>query len=79
MGVYPPCFQFLKKYGIYVMRFYKNFGWRYVMIDDRLCFKDLDFVYGKCRKPTELWVNLIEKAYAKIHNSYISMTSGDIA
>jgi hypothetical protein len=31
------------------MRFYKNFGWRYVMIDDRLCFKDLEFVYGHCR------------------------------
>lgn len=49
MGVYPPSFQFLRKYGIYVMRFYKNFGWRYVMIDDRLAFKDDDFVYGKCK------------------------------
>jgi hypothetical protein len=78
-GVYPPAFQFLRKYGIYVMRFYKNFGWRYVMIDDRLCFKDNDFVYGKCRRPTELWVNFIEKAYAKIHNCYYAMTSGDIA
>lgn len=61
------------------MRFYKNFGWRYVVIDDRLAFKDGEFVYGKCRSATTNWVNLIEKAYAKIHNCYDALTSGDIA
>lgn len=49
------------------MRFFKNFGWRYVVIDDKLCVKDDEFVYGRCRKANELWVNLIEKAYAKLH------------
>ncbi len=28
------------------MRFFKESAWRYVMIDDRLCFKDGSFVYG---------------------------------
>lgn len=78
-GVYPPCFQFLRKYGIYVMRFFKNFGWKYVVIDDRLCIHDNDYVYAKCRKPTEIWVNLIEKAYAKLHQNYYALTAGDIA
>jgi hypothetical protein len=66
-GVYPPCFKFLRKYGIYVMRFFKEFGWKYVVIDDKLCVKDNDYVFGKCRKFSECWVNLIEKAYAKLH------------
>lgn len=69
-GVYPPCFHFLAKYGIYVMRFFKNFGWKYVVIDDRMCVKDREYVFGNCRAPTELWVNLIEKAYAKLHQCY---------
>lgn len=64
---------------MYVMRFYKDFGWRYVVIDDRICMKQTECIYGKCRKPTELWVNLIEKAYAKLHNCYYALTSGDIA
>jgi hypothetical protein len=64
---------------MYVCRFYKSFGWRYVLIDDRFAFKDNDYVYGKCRKPYELWVNLIEKAYAKLHGCYFALTSGDIS
>jgi hypothetical protein len=69
----------MKKYGMYVMRFYKNFGWRYVVIDDRLCVKDMEFIYGHTRSPAELWVNMIEKAYAKLHNCYAALASGDIA
>ncbi|CAK89170.1 unnamed protein product (macronuclear) [Paramecium tetraurelia] len=79
IGVYPPCFKFLRKYGLYVMRFFKNFGWKYVVIDDKLCVKDNEYVFGKNRKPTESWVNLIEKAYAKLHQNYFALTAGDIA
>lgn len=61
------------------MRFFKNFGWKYVIIDDKLATKDNEYVYGKCRSPTETWVNLIEKAYAKLHQCYFALTSGDIA
>ena len=53
-GVYPPMFHYLRKYGMYVFRFYKNYGWRYVIIDDRLpCYNkaygDKDLVFGRCR------------------------------
>lgn len=43
-----------------------------------------DVVYGKCKpsedciQPTEFWVSLIEKGYAKIHNCYQSLFSGYI-
>jgi hypothetical protein len=82
-GVYPPMFHYLRKYGMYVFRFYKNNGWRYVIIDDRLpCYKksygDKELVFGRCRSNNEFWVPLIEKAYAKIHQCYEALISGFI-
>ncbi len=82
-GVYPPMFHYLRKYGMYVFRFFKNYKWRYVIIDDRLpCYKrgygEPDIVFGKCRSQNEFWVPLIEKAYAKIHNCYEALISGFI-
>ena len=35
-GVYPPCFHYLRKFGIYVLKFFKNGRYRYVVIDSRL-------------------------------------------
>jgi len=29
-------FKHFKKYGLYVIRFYKDSSWRYVIIDDRI-------------------------------------------
>ena len=41
------------------------------MIDDRLPCKELgEVIYAQCRDLNELWVPLIEKAYAKLHNCY---------
>jgi hypothetical protein len=82
-GVYPPMFHYLRKYGMYVMRFFKNYKWRYVIIDDRLpCYNrgygDPELVFGKCADPDEFWVPLIEKGYAKIHGSFDSLGSGFI-
>jgi calpain, invertebrate len=36
MGVYPPIFHRFRLRGIYVLRFFKNFRWIYVIVDDRL-------------------------------------------
>jgi calpain, invertebrate len=36
MGVFPPLFHKYATRGIYVMRFFKEFKWRYVIIDDRI-------------------------------------------
>lgn len=78
--MYPPIFHNLSQYGIYIMRFFKNFKWRYVMIDDKLACKDNgEIMYGHCRHANESWVALIEKAYAKVHNCYQALVSGDIA
>jgi hypothetical protein len=35
-GVFPPIFHEFRKRKIYVLRFFKEFKWRYVIIDDRL-------------------------------------------
>ena len=35
-GVYPPIFHRFRLRGIYVLRFFKNFQWVYVIVDDRL-------------------------------------------
>ena len=71
-GVYPPIFHCFRKKGIYVLRFFKDSSWRYVIIDDRLpCYRgNKQLVFGKCASKDELWVPLIEKAYAKIHGCY---------
>ena len=82
-GVYPPMFHYLRKYGMYVFRFFKNYRWRYVIVDDRLpCYKknygEPEIVFGKCRSQNEFWVPLIEKAYAKIHQCYEALICGFI-
>lgn len=79
-GVYPPIFHMYRKKGLYVMRFFKDFIWRYVIIDERIpCFKsNMEPVFGKCANIWEIWVPLIEKAYAKLNGSYESLISGFI-
>lgn len=79
-GVYPPIFHPFRKYGLYVMRFNKNYHWRYVLIDERIpMFASNDEpLFGRCTNKEELWVNLIEKAYAKLHGCYWSLKSGYI-
>ena len=79
-GLWPPMFHHFSKYGIYVLRFFKEFGWKYVIVDDRIPCKDAgEIVFGQCRQASELWVSIIEKAYAKLHNNYQALISGDIA
>ena len=84
-GIYPPIFHSFSTKGIYCFRFYKNFQWRYVLIDDRVpCFTTYNEnqtkkpIFAHCRLPNEFWVPLIEKAYAKLHGSYIALESGCI-
>lgn len=77
-GVYPPIFHIYRKKGMYVFRFFKNFKWVYVLIDDRLPTKDGEIVFAKCKNENELWVPLIEKAYAKLHGCYESLISGNV-
>lgn len=79
-GVYAPIFHRFRLRGLYVIKFFKNFKWVYVLVDDRLPVNKETGrpVFGSCIKPNELWVGLIEKAYAKLHGCYEQLISGYI-
>ena len=67
-----------KEYGLYVCVFYKDCSVKYVVIDDRLPIvsKTKRLIFSSGRDPNELWVPLIEKAYAKLHGCYRSLIGG---
>ena len=79
-GVYPPIFHRYRSRGLYVIRIFKNFQWIYVIIDERIPIKTTtnEPVFGSCADPHEMWVSLIEKAYAKLHGCYGNLQSGYI-
>lgn len=67
-----------REFGIYVLRFFKDCNIVYVIIDDRLPVKSKDgrLIFAASKDPNELWVPLIEKAYAKLHGCYKSLIGG---
>lgn len=76
-GVYPPIFHKYRAIGLYVIRLFKDFQWIYVIVDERVIVdKKGKPVFGSCRSSHELWVALIEKAYAKMHGCYENLVSG---
>ena len=79
-GVWPPIFQRFRSRGIYVFRFFKNFQWVYVIVDERIPvdIKTKKPIFGRCQNEDEMWVPLIEKAYAKLHGCYGNLISGYI-
>lgn len=70
--------------GAYAVRFYKNSQWETVIVDDY--FPTLDDSYkltpsagaafAYSRSFEEVWVPVLEKAYAKYHGSYAMLESG---
>lgn len=58
--------------GLYVCVFYKDMGLRFVIIDDQIPVfaSSGKVVFGQCKDQNELWVPLVEKAYAKLHGCY---------
>ncbi|CAI2386075.1 unnamed protein product [Moneuplotes crassus] len=66
--------------GPYVIRFYKNGKLKICYIDDRFpCRADGRSVFCKTiteNGQTELWPLMLEKAFAKIHNSYEAIDGG---
>eukprot|EP00759_Apiculatamorpha_spiralis_P013781 PhF_6_TR20521/c0_g1_i1/m.29599/K08582/CAPN15; calpain-15 len=68
------------EYGIYRVMLCKNGWWQPVVLDDFVPTQNSVPVFAKNREePNELWVSLLEKAYAKLHGSYFSIRSGDAA
>lgn len=83
-GVYPPIFHCFRVKNIFCFKFFKDFGWRWVIIDDRLPCRKISanqlprLIYSRCKAENEFWVPLIEKAYAKLHGNYEALISGFI-
>lgn len=63
--------------GFYQCRFFINNEWMYVAVDDLLpCNEHEKLWFGTCKDPDEFWVQIVEKAYAKLHGSYGAIESG---
>lgn len=80
-GVYPPIFHPFSAKGLYVLKFFKNGQWRFVIVDERLpCYHEEGYepalVFGRNKEPQEMWVSIIEKAYAKLHGCYEALGGG---
>lgn len=78
IGVYPPLFHKFRQRGIFVFRFFKDYKWRYVLVDELLPYANCKLCFAHCTKPDETWVPMIEKAYAKLFGCYEALRSGSI-
>ena len=67
-----------QEFGLFICVFYKDCQLIYVIIDDRIpvVARTNKIVFAKCKDPNELWVPLIEKAYAKLFGCYKALIGG---
>ena len=63
-------------YGVYRLRLCKHGEWTEIVLDDYFpCFPEDGPFYSRAHEG-ELWVMLIEKAFAKVQGSYATLRSG---
>ncbi|GAB2286981.1 Calpain-type cysteine protease dek1 [Dionaea muscipula] len=63
--------------GIYTVRFCIQGEWVPVIVDDWIpCESPSRPAFATSRKGNELWVSILEKAYAKLHGSYEALEGG---
>jgi len=62
----------VNKAGCYALKLYVNGEPQIVVVDDYFPFneKKNDWAFSRCSQEKEIWVLLLEKAWAKIHGSY---------
>eukprot|EP00347_Sterkiella_histriomuscorum_P016663 403352333 len=65
----------INEYGVYGVRICKNGEWREIVIDDRIPCQRGEPAFSKAIG-NELWVPLMEKAWAKLHGSYDRVEAG---
>ncbi|KAH9601191.1 Peptidase C2 [Trypanosoma melophagium] len=64
--------------GAYRVTFNKNGWWENVIVDNYLPVVGGRAKYAKsANDPCEMWVSIMEKAYAKLHGSYANIIAGD--
>lgn len=62
--------------GVYRVKICKNGEWVYVTVDDYFpCYVDGGPIFSRAHG-NELWVLLLEKAYAKLHGCYMNLRNG---
>lgn len=62
--------------GVYELRISKNGEWRNVIVDDYFpCFPNGGPIFSRSNG-NEIWVLLLEKAYAKLHGGYKAISGG---
>ncbi|ERN17768.1 calpain-type cysteine protease DEK1 [Amborella trichopoda] len=63
--------------GVYTVRFCIQGEWVPVVVDDWIpCESRGKPAFATSRKSNELWVSILEKAYAKLHGSYEALEGG---
>ena len=65
----------MNDFGIYEVRICKDGMWTDVVVDEWIPVKDGEPVFSRANGP-ELWVLILEKAWAKLHGSYHAIESG---
>lgn len=69
-----------RSWGLYTIKFYINGEWRYIHLDDRIpCTPAMDYLYAHSRNKNEIWIPLLEKAFAKVFGSYENLNRGSTA
>ncbi len=68
------------RHSVHVVRFSKGHDWHYIIVDDRFPVHAANgtIVFARCDADDEIWVPLLEKAYAKLHGSYLALESGAV-
>ncbi|KAF9109361.1 hypothetical protein BGX27_007691 [Mortierella sp. AM989] len=76
------CVKKNEQVGVYGFIFFKDGDWVSTVVDDQLFYK-IDPVtsrrmlyFSSCNDDRESWLPLMEKAYAKIHGDYETLTGG---
>jgi len=67
------------RYGIYTVRLYKNGEWHDVVVDDQIPCAGSKPAFGRCGNDNEMWIPLLEKAYAKLHRNYAAISASSVA
>ena len=62
--------------GIYRVRFCKNGVWTDITVDDYFPCRPFGNPIFSRAHGNEMWVLLLEKAYAKLHGNYYALRSG---